>query len=77
MVRTLKVYVERKTFLVRFEGELGGKWCLLTEHSRGFVFTLGFEKKEVGWLIEHLTKTIKIRVTWVSTENTRENLMSI
>ena len=61
MVRTLKVYVERKTFLVRFEGELGGKWCLLTEHSRGFVFTLGFEREEVGWLIEHLTKTIKLK----------------
>ncbi|RVX05583.1 hypothetical protein CK203_027283 [Vitis vinifera] len=47
MVRTLKVSMERKTFLVRFEGEAGGKWCSLTEHSRGSVFALGFEKEEV------------------------------
>ena len=61
MVRTLKVSVERKTFLVRFEGESGGKWCSLTEHSRGSVSTLGFEKKEVGWLIEYLTKAIELK----------------
>ncbi|RVW57721.1 hypothetical protein CK203_111686 [Vitis vinifera] len=47
MVRTLKVSVERKTFLVNFEGESGGKWCSLTEHNRGSVSTLGFEKEEV------------------------------
>ena len=57
MVRTLKVSVEKKTILVRFECEASGKWCSLTEHSRGSVFSLGFEKEEVGWLIEHLMKT--------------------
>ena len=61
MVRTLKVSVEEKTFLVRFEGESGGIWCSLTEHSRGFVFTLGFEKEEAGWLIKHLTKAIELK----------------
>ncbi|KAJ9705629.1 hypothetical protein PVL29_003614 [Vitis rotundifolia] len=61
MVRMLKVSVERKTFLVRLEGESGGKWCLLTEHIRGSVFALRFEKEEVGWLIEHLTKAIKLK----------------
>ena len=61
MPRTLKVSVERKTFLVRFEGEAGGKWCSLTEHSRGSVFALGFEKEEVGWMIEHLTKAIEMK----------------
>ena len=61
MVRTLKVSMERKTFLVRFEGESGGKWCSLTEHSRGSVSTLGFEKEEVGWLIEYLTKAIELK----------------
>ncbi|KAJ9678127.1 hypothetical protein PVL29_022888 [Vitis rotundifolia] len=61
MVRTLKVFVERKTFLVRFEGESGGKWCSLIEHSKGSVFALGFEKEEVGWLIEHLTKAIEMK----------------
>ncbi|RVW12309.1 hypothetical protein CK203_104207 [Vitis vinifera] len=40
MVRTLKVSLERKTFLVRFENESGGKWCSLTKHSRGSVSTL-------------------------------------
>ena len=55
MVRTLKVSVERKTFLVRFEGESSGKWCSLIEHGRGF------EKEEVGWLIEYLTKAIEIK----------------
>ena len=58
MVRILKVSVERKTFLVRLEGEQGGKWCSITEQSRGSAFVLGFEKDEVGWLIEQLTKAI-------------------
>ena len=61
MVRPLKVYVERKTFLVKLEGELGGKWCSITEHNRGSVFVLGFENDEVGWLIEHLTKVIELK----------------
>ncbi|RVW76353.1 hypothetical protein CK203_049890 [Vitis vinifera] len=61
MVKMLKVFVERNTFLVRFEGESGGIWCSLTKHSRGSIFTLGFEKKEVGWLIEHLAKVIELK----------------
>ena len=61
MVRTLKVFVERKTFLVRLEGEHGGNWCLITEHSKGSVFVLGFEKDAVGWMIEHLTKAIEMK----------------
>ncbi|KAJ9701346.1 hypothetical protein PVL29_006616 [Vitis rotundifolia] len=61
MVRTLKVSMERKTFLVRFEGESGGKWSSLTEHSRGSVFALSFEKEEVGWLIELLMKAIEMK----------------
>ena len=61
MVRTLKVSMERKTFLVRFEGESGGKWCSLTEHSKGSISTLGFEKEEVRWLIEYLTKAIELK----------------
>ncbi|RVX10321.1 hypothetical protein CK203_016096 [Vitis vinifera] len=61
MVRTLKVFVERKTFLVRLEGEHGGNRCSITEHSRGYVFVLGFEKDAVGWMIEHLTKAIEMK----------------
>ena len=61
MARTLKVSMERKTLLVRLEGEHGGNWCSITEHSRGSVFVLGFEKDEVGWMIEHLTKVIEMK----------------
>ena len=61
MVRTLKVSVERKTFLVRWESEHGGNWCSITEHNRGYVYALGFEKEEVGWLIELLTKAIELK----------------
>ena len=49
----MKVSVERKTFWVSFEGEIGGRWCSLTEHSKGSVFVLGFEKEEVSWLIDN------------------------
>ena len=34
---------------------------MITEHSKGFVFTLGFEKEDVGWLIEHLMKAIEMK----------------
>ena len=61
MVRTLKVLVERKTFLVRLEGKHGGNWCSITELSRGSLFVLGFEKDAVGWMIEHLTKAIEMK----------------
>ena len=61
MVRTLKVSVEKKTFLVRFKGKASGKWCSLTKHSRGSVFALGFENEEVGWLIEHLMKANEMK----------------
>ncbi|KAJ9682271.1 hypothetical protein PVL29_018244 [Vitis rotundifolia] len=61
MVRTVKVFVERKTFLVRLEGDHGGTWCSIAEHSRGSVFVLGFEKEAVGWMIEHLTKAIEMK----------------
>ena len=53
--------MERKTFLVRLEGEHGGNWCSIKEHSKGSVYVLGFEKEEVRWLIEHLTKAIEMK----------------
>ena len=53
--------MERKTFLVRLEGEHGEEWCLITELSRGSVFVLGFEKDAVGWMIEYLTKAIEMK----------------
>ena len=62
MGRNLKVSVERKTFWVSLEGEIGGRWCSITEHSKGSVFVLGFEKEEVSWLIEQLTKAIEMKI---------------
>ena len=59
--KTLKVLVERKTFLIRLEGEQGGEWCSMTEISRGSVFTLGFEKEAVGWLVEYLMKALALK----------------
>ena len=56
----MKVIVERKTFLVKLEGEQGGTWCSIIEHSRGADFVLGFEKEAVGWMIKHLTKAIEM-----------------
>ncbi|RVW98412.1 hypothetical protein CK203_026853 [Vitis vinifera] len=47
--KTVKVLIERKTFLIRLEGDQGGEWCSMTEISRGSVFALGFEKEAVGW----------------------------
>ena len=58
---TLKVLVERKTFLVSREAEYGGNWCSIAKHSRGSVYVLGFEKVEVGWLIKQLTKAIELK----------------
>ncbi|RVX08577.1 hypothetical protein CK203_014299 [Vitis vinifera] len=55
------VLVERKTFLVSREAEYGGNWCSIAKHSRGSVYVLGFEKVEVGWLIEQLTKAIELK----------------
>ncbi|RVW60290.1 hypothetical protein CK203_084076 [Vitis vinifera] len=57
----LKVLVERKTFLIRLEGEQGGEWCSITEISRGSVFALGFEKEAVGWLVDYLTKALALK----------------
>ncbi|WJZ98173.1 hypothetical protein VitviT2T_016718 [Vitis vinifera] len=60
-LKMLKVLVERKTFLIRLEGEQGGEWCSITEISRGSVFALGFEKEAVGWLADYLTKALTLK----------------
>ena len=39
---------------MRFEGKIGGTWILVSEQSRGALFSIGFEKEEVGWLLKHL-----------------------
>ncbi|KAJ9677519.1 hypothetical protein PVL29_022488 [Vitis rotundifolia] len=59
--KTVKVLIERKTFLIRLEGEQGGEWCSMTEISRGSVFALGFEKEAVGWLVECLMKALALK----------------
>ena len=60
-MRTQRFSVEMKTFQVKFEGESEGTWCSLSEHGKGFVFSLGFEKEKVGWLIEHLAKVVELK----------------
>ena len=32
----------------------------MSKLSKGVVFSLGFEKEEVGWLLEHLGKDVKL-----------------
>ncbi|KAL6322627.1 hypothetical protein AAG906_014299 [Vitis piasezkii] len=59
--KTVKVLIERKTFLITLEGVQGGEWCSMTEISRGSVFTLSFEKEAVGWLVECLTKALALK----------------
>ena len=59
--KTVKVLIERKTFLIRLEGDQGGEWCSMTEISRGSVFALGFEKEAIGWLVEYLKKAIALK----------------
>ena len=64
--------MERKTFEVRFEGKVRGIWILVLEQSLGSIFSMGFEKKEVRWLLERLGKQLRWRASWISTENTKE-----
>ncbi|RVX23019.1 hypothetical protein CK203_008439 [Vitis vinifera] len=71
--KTVKVLIERKTFLIRLEGDQGGEWCSMTEISRGSVFALGFEKEAVGWLVEYLKKAIALKSHMGSTKNSGEN----
>ncbi|RVW91069.1 hypothetical protein CK203_039949 [Vitis vinifera] len=68
MVRSVKVFVERKTFSVRLEGEHGGTWCSITEHSRGSTFVLvekgrqykgeSFSQSHVGPLHRSFAKVV-------------------
>ncbi|XP_034686625.1 uncharacterized protein LOC117915163 [Vitis riparia] len=59
--KSVKVLIERKTFLIRLEGEQGGEWCSMTEISRGSVFALSFENEAVGWLVECLMKALALK----------------
>ncbi|RVW72656.1 hypothetical protein CK203_056571 [Vitis vinifera] len=47
------------------------------EHSKGSVYVLGFEKEEVRWLIEHLTKAIEMKSNLGFNRKFRENFVSI
>ena len=53
--------VKSKSFQERFEDEPGGTWISVSKQSRGVVFSLGFEKEEVGWLLEHLGKVVELK----------------
>ncbi|RVW79116.1 Transposon TX1 uncharacterized 149 kDa protein [Vitis vinifera] len=50
---------ERKTFLVRLEGEHRGNLVFDHRASRGSVYVLGFEKEEVGCLLQQPRKVHK------------------
>ena len=67
--------VEGKSFQVILKVRLVGleeigSW--LSEFSRGAVFLLGFEKKEVGWLHEHLGKPVELESFLALTKYTKE-----
>ncbi|RVX05716.1 hypothetical protein CK203_027327 [Vitis vinifera] len=57
-----RIIVEKKSFQVKFEGLTGGTWVSITERSRGFVVSIGFDMEELDWLMEHLKKAVEREV---------------
>ena len=51
---------KRKCFQVCFVGENGGLWLILSKRSQGASFSLGFEKEEIEWFVDHLKKASKM-----------------
>ncbi|RVW35204.1 hypothetical protein CK203_101904 [Vitis vinifera] len=50
---------------VEFEGLNGGTWVSVTERSRGFVVSVGFDMEELDWLMEHLKKAVELEASGV------------
>ncbi|RVX06414.1 hypothetical protein CK203_023560 [Vitis vinifera] len=48
---------------VEFEGLNGGTWVLVTERSRDFVVSIGFDMEELDWLMEHLKKAVEVEAS--------------
>ncbi|KAJ9685292.1 hypothetical protein PVL29_017352 [Vitis rotundifolia] len=55
-----RIIVEKKSFQVEFEGLNGGTWVSVTERSRGFIVSIGFDMEELDWLMEHLKKAVEM-----------------
>ena len=55
--------MEKKYFQVEFEGLNGGTWVSVTERSRGFVVSIGFDMEELDWLMEHLKKAVEVEAS--------------
>ena len=58
-----RIIVEKKYFQVEFEGLNGGTWVSVTERSRGFVVSIGFDMEELDWLMEHLKKAVEVEAS--------------
>ena len=58
-----RIIVEKKSFQVEFEGLNGGTWVSVTERSRGFVVSVGFDMEELDWLMEHLKKAVELEAS--------------
>ncbi|RVW47848.1 hypothetical protein CK203_092925 [Vitis vinifera] len=57
------IIVEKKYFQVEFEGLNGGTWVSVTERSRDFVVSIGFDMEELDWLMEHLKKAVEVEAS--------------
>ncbi|RVW47113.1 hypothetical protein CK203_105485 [Vitis vinifera] len=57
------ITVEKKHFQVEFEGLNGGTWVSVTERSRDFVVSIGFDMEELDWLMEHLKKAVEVEAS--------------
>ena len=60
-----RIFVEKKNFQVEFEGLNGGTWVSVTERSRGFVVSIGFDMEELDWLMVHLKKAVEVEASGV------------
>ncbi|RVW34406.1 hypothetical protein CK203_092151 [Vitis vinifera] len=58
-----RIIVEKKYFQVEFEGLNSGTWVSVTERSRGFVVSIGFDMEELDWLMEHLKKVVEVEAS--------------
>ncbi|RVX05741.1 hypothetical protein CK203_027384 [Vitis vinifera] len=70
-----RIIVEKKSFQVEFEGLNGGTWVSVTERSRGFIVSVGFDMEELDWLMEHFKKVVEgVKERW---EDLRKAILSV
>ena len=44
--------VEKKTFLISFQGIHGGPWISVMKRNQGHAFSITFEEEEVAWIFK-------------------------